>query len=426
LDAGAGNKISQIEFLKYGSPISTSVVASNTQTQNISTTTNGEAKNVVSGPSGDENATSKGYYSWYRYSSSVYWFADIPPTGQNSTNPSSCGASLICLGDPGVYDNISSTNFWAYPNASSNQLTMSGTKEKPYVLEDSTSTTILDNYVSNDPANFSAISTLNTTTSAINGGFGELGYPDSTTGSSTTTMSDKISFTVKFSKSFTSRSLYRGDFAVPGASWMDWFFAFKTTMKSKTFVYPDQIRVTYAQVGVPTLVVSPSTATIQVGATTNYVSTYTDATGASSIVTNSSTWSNNDNTIATINSAGLATGKVNGTVTISVGYSGLTATAELIVSTSTPAPTPIPTPTPGPNQPPYVKIAWYNHGTGAETSSVLQNTVVDLKIVFDATSPFDPDGDPITPLGWDFNSTLWLKGVPGTYGFNTGPMAYQF
>jgi hypothetical protein len=246
LNAGAGNVISQIEFMQYGSPISTSIVANNAQNQTISTTFTGEVKNVVSG---DGNTTAEGYYAWYRYSNAPYWFADIPPTGQNSSNPSSCGAALTCFGDPGQYDVFNSTNFWKFPNASSNQLTMSGARTIGYVLEDSTSTAIPIDYVSNNPSYFSASSTVDTGKLNIPGGFGDSGTASSVNGSPTTTMSDKDHFTVKFSKDFTSVANSRGDFAAAGAAWMDWFFAFKTTMKSKTFIYPDSIRVTYALAG---------------------------------------------------------------------------------------------------------------------------------------------------------------------------------
>ncbi|QGQ94487.1 hypothetical protein EHS13_05995 [Paenibacillus psychroresistens] len=436
LNAGTGNKISKIEFLKYGVPINIGVVANNTQTQTISKVVSGEAKNVVSGFGTNLNTTAKGYYSWYRYSSGPFWFADIPPTGQNSSNPSNCGPSVTCFGDPGEYDEFNGTYFWKFPNVSSNLLTMSGTRSLDYVLEDSISssnpTDIPIDFVSNSPAYFSGNSVADTTVTNILGGFGEFGNAGSVSGTPITTMTNNNHYTVKFSKSFTEAAFYKDTFTAPGAAWMDWFFAFKTTLKSKTFVYPDQIRVTYAQVGVATLVVTPDTATVLVGSTNNYIATYTDTGGISSTVTNSSTWSNNNNTIATINSTGLATGKVDGTVTIMADYNGLTATAELIVTSgATPTPTPTPTPIPELNRPPYIRIAWYKHGEATESSTVNLNTNVDLRVVGDSisipASPSDPDGDPVIISAWDFNSsTVWVNSLPGTYNLNTGISTIQF
>ncbi|WP_158560658.1 PKD domain-containing protein [Paenibacillus contaminans] len=71
----------------------------------------------------------------------------------------------------------------------------------------------------------------------------------------------------------------------------------------------------------------------------------------------------------------------------------------------------------GTNQPPFVEIAWFNHGTSTPVHSVLENTIVDLGIVRYS----DPDGDPIIQNnGWDFNrDSFWVKSLPGKYSLNT-------
>lgn len=354
LDAGAGNKISLIEFLRYGSPISTNTTASNTQTQTISTVFDGEAKSVVSGTGNNLNTSGATYYSWYRYSNSPYWFADIDGV-QNSSNPSSCGTSLICLGSPGDYDNINGTNFWKFPNASSNQLTMKATKHIGYVLEDSLTTPISDEFVSDNPSYFSASSETDTGRDGIKGGFGENGIAGLIKGTSTTTMTSKKNYTVKFGKEFTAPADFHGSFSAPGAAWMDWFFAFKTILHSKTFMYPDQIRVTYALVGgtptptatptgqtpvptpVPTpnatvigLTLDPTSIVMPVGGTSSFTATANYSDGSKKDVTNSSEWTIASPTIASV-SSGYVTGKSVGTTQVTATFSGMSASGNVKV-----------------------------------------------------------------------------------------------
>lgn len=359
LDAGTGNKISQIEFLRYGSPISTSIVVNNAQIQTISTVFDGEAKAVVSGQSGIENTTGASYFSWYRYSNSVYWFADIKGVQNSSKQGSECGPSLTCLGSPGEYDNINGTNFWKYPNVSSDELILVAAKEQAYVLEDSlsdpTPTIIQDQFVSNNTSNFSATAIVDVGKPNIPGGFGNYGSAVSVTGTPTVTMPDKAHFAVKFSKTFKPESSSKGNFSAPGAAWMDWFFAFKTTLHSKTFVYPDQIRVTYALVGgtptptatptgqtpaptpVPTpnatvigLTLDPTSLVMPVGGTSSFTATANYSDGSKKDVTNSSEWTIASPTIASV-SSGYVIGKSVGTTQVTATFSGMSASGNVKV-----------------------------------------------------------------------------------------------
>lgn len=41
---------------------------------------------------------------------------------------------------------------------------------------------------------------------------------------------------------------------------------------------------------------------------------------------------------------------------------------------------------------------------------------MNLGVMFDSTSPIDPDGDPVAVPSWDFNSsTDWVKELPNKY-----------
>jgi uncharacterized protein YjdB len=83
--------------------------------------------------------------------------------------------------------------------------------------------------------------------------------------------------------------------------------------------------------------VGPSNSTIQPGGTQQYTATGTfGPTGATTEdVTQQVTWSSSNPAIATINSAGLATGIADGTVTISASSQNLTASTSLSVGNQT-------------------------------------------------------------------------------------------
>jgi uncharacterized protein YjdB len=93
------------------------------------------------------------------------------------------------------------------------------------------------------------------------------------------------------------------------------------------------------------LLVTPTTASIRVNGTQQFVALATFEDGTSQTVTNSASWTTSSSTIASITSGGggpfgggrgLATGLTAGTVTITATYSGFTDTASLTVTAATP------------------------------------------------------------------------------------------
>ncbi|MDO8555054.1 MAG: CARDB domain-containing protein [bacterium] len=92
----------------------------------------------------------------------------------------------------------------------------------------------------------------------------------------------------------------------------------------------------------PTYVISPPSATKQVGQTQQFIGWYdSDGPSGSSVQqdkTTSASWSSSNNSIATVNNSGLATCSVAGSAIITSVYSGITATASF-TCTAQPAPT---------------------------------------------------------------------------------------
>lgn len=92
--------------------------------------------------------------------------------------------------------------------------------------------------------------------------------------------------------------------------------------------------LSFTTAAAPTLTISPSSVTVGVGNVQQYTATYdSDGSGPnpSQNVTNSASWSSGSASIATVNSAGLATGVAVGSATITASYSGLTANAGITV-----------------------------------------------------------------------------------------------
>ncbi len=88
----------------------------------------------------------------------------------------------------------------------------------------------------------------------------------------------------------------------------------------------------------PTLIVSPSLATVQVGGTQQYSAIYDpDGSGpqASQNVTSSTAWSSSNASVATV-ASGLATGRAAGSASVQATYSSLSASAGITVSSCTP------------------------------------------------------------------------------------------
>ncbi len=79
------------------------------------------------------------------------------------------------------------------------------------------------------------------------------------------------------------------------------------------------------------------------------------------------------------------------------------------------------------NENPYFKVGWFQEGdtiSKTPVTQVVQGTKLMARMIDDPNSipypsPSDPDGDPISFTGWDFNrSSNFVKGLPGKYGFN--------
>ena len=86
------------------------------------------------------------------------------------------------------------------------------------------------------------------------------------------------------------------------------------------------------------LQVTPATANVAVGATRQFTATALFSDGTEQNVTNVATWDSNADAVATVNTAGLATGVSAGTATISASFGGDTDTATLTVGGTPPNP----------------------------------------------------------------------------------------
>ena len=82
---------------------------------------------------------------------------------------------------------------------------------------------------------------------------------------------------------------------------------------------------------ITSIAVTPATATIATGSTQQFVATATYSNNTTQIITTSATWTSSDNTIATITSAGLATGVGSGSATITATSGSVSGTAALTV-----------------------------------------------------------------------------------------------
>jgi len=118
------------------------------------------------------------------------------------------------------------------------------------------------------------------------------------------------------------------------------------------------------------IAVTPSSATLAVGATQQFTATGTYSNGDTENLTNLAAWSSTVTTVATINSTGLATAVSAGTTTIEATYSGVTGSASLTVTSSVSAPTGL-VATAGNAQ---VALSW-NASSGAISYSVSRSTV---------------------------------------------------
>ncbi len=109
-----------------------------------------------------------------------------------------------------------------------------------------------------------------------------------------------------------------------------------TTIKATAdgFTATATLTVTAAAVTVTSIAVSPTTTSISTGATQQFTATATYSDGSTGNVTASATWASTKTTVATVNTAGLATAKSPGSATISATLSGKAGTATLTVVAS--------------------------------------------------------------------------------------------
>ncbi|MFC7751367.1 PKD domain-containing protein [Paenibacillus thermoaerophilus] len=108
-----------------------------------------------------------------------------------------------------------------------------------------------------------------------------------------------------------------------------------------------------------------------------------------------------------------------GTVTVQMQITGVCGKSEWITKT-------FKVNAPADNRPPYFKLGWFNdgdHSSKTPVTKVVQGTKMLVRYIEDPDSkppsPSDPDGDPFSVTGWDFNrSSAWVASLPGQYGFH--------
>jgi len=91
------------------------------------------------------------------------------------------------------------------------------------------------------------------------------------------------------------------------------------------------LTVTSTAVTLTSLAVTPVNATLNIGLTQQFAATGTYSNGTSGDITSSAVWSSSDNSVATVNSAGLATGVTAGSVTISAASGDVSGQTTLMV-----------------------------------------------------------------------------------------------
>jgi uncharacterized protein YjdB len=97
------------------------------------------------------------------------------------------------------------------------------------------------------------------------------------------------------------------------------------------FTATASLTVTAAAVTVTSIAVSPTSPSVTAGATQQFTATATYSNGSTGNVTASATWASTNTTVATVNSAGLATADSSGSTTISATLSGQAGSARLTV-----------------------------------------------------------------------------------------------
>jgi trimeric autotransporter adhesin len=97
------------------------------------------------------------------------------------------------------------------------------------------------------------------------------------------------------------------------------------------YVVNTKLTVSSQAATITSIAVTPATATISTGNTQQFVATATYSNGTTNAITSSATWTSSANAIATITSAGLATGVASGNATIAATSGSVSGTATLTV-----------------------------------------------------------------------------------------------
>ena len=97
------------------------------------------------------------------------------------------------------------------------------------------------------------------------------------------------------------------------------------------YVVNTNLTVSSQAATITSIAVTPTTASIATGSTQQFVATATYSNNTTQIITTSATWTSSNDTIATVTSAGLATGVASGSATITATSGSVSGTAALTV-----------------------------------------------------------------------------------------------
>ncbi|HWC19696.1 MAG TPA: Ig-like domain-containing protein [Terriglobales bacterium] len=109
------------------------------------------------------------------------------------------------------------------------------------------------------------------------------------------------------------------------------FGATTITASCQCYEAKNTLTVSSQTVNLTSITVTPASPTISVGKTQQFTATANFSNNTTSVITGSSVWTSSDNTIATINSSGLATGVSAGNVTITATSGTVSGTTTLTV-----------------------------------------------------------------------------------------------
>ncbi|NOU67341.1 PKD domain-containing protein [Paenibacillus sp. LMG 31461] len=227
----------------------------------------------------NNNDSAKGYFAWYRYApgspgKELDWYQD-----------GALGCSAYSGRD--YSENVNGTMMPSSPNCEGAVLSLTANRQIGY--------TIVDN---GTPIPSSAVSASDVTATAqinasvtVSGPAGvEDGYTDtaSTHYVETNGGSTSSEYIVKYTQDLNYSSPYFKQLGLPGAKVMVYYAAFKVNLKSKTYKYPDHIKITYeTATGPPNLgniVLDEDGQCIEANKSTNFHFSFTN-TGGTDVTT---------------------------------------------------------------------------------------------------------------------------------------------